>query len=146
MKFKAWDEVNKNMIYYTLLDLINVIDSSNLNKNLRNLVNLTKEDRSPNIMIQYTGKKDMEGTDIYEGDIIYKEIYTSDDPAYNYYGSLGIVEVDEYDNMGWIIVSIDKDNSFYDHGIPNFSFGEIRVTGNIYENPNLIVRTHRSKL
>jgi len=136
IKLRSWNKVNKSMIYYTLVDLISIIDSCNLNKNICDLVYLTDHNRSPNTMMQYVGKKDMDGMPIYEGDIIYKEICAPDDPAYGYYGTLGVVETDP-DNMGWCIVSVDDDNAFYDHGT-NFTFHEIRVIGNIYEHPTLI--------
>ena len=90
------------------------------------------------ILMQYVGMKDMNGKEIYEGDIIRKEMCDYDDPAYGHYGGIGVVEEDAYD-MGWQIRSIDTgDCSFYDNMGINFSFDEIEVIGNIHENPDLI--------
>ena len=88
------------------------------------------------ILMQYTGKKDMNGADIYEDDIIYKETCAPDDPAYGFYGAVGVVKENPY-NMGWIIDSDDV-CVFYSVGGANFLFSEIKVIGNIYENPDLL--------
>ena len=87
------------------------------------------------ILMQFTGKSDKAGVDIYEDDIIYKETCAPDDPAYGYYGAVGVVKEDPY-NMGWVIDAEGSDmDSFYGTG---FEFDEIRVIGNIYENPDLL--------
>ena len=84
------------------------------------------------ILMQYVGKQDMNGNDIYEGDIIQKRI--GQDCSDN----IGIIEEDIL-RMGWIMQPInDEDRFFYnDRGI-NFDFHEIEIVGNIYENPDLI--------
>ena len=86
-------------------------------------------------IMQFTGAKDMHGTDIYEGDIIRKEECSPDDPAFGHYGSIGAIQYD-VDVMGFIVVS--EDDGFYDNTGVIFSFDEIEVIGNIYENPNML--------
>jgi len=82
-------------------------------------------------LMQYTGLKDMNGTEIYEGDIVSFE----DDPAgvvkwnsnfccYTYWESKHIN--DEYESMDWNQL-LKKDCNHY------------IVHGNIYENPDLLL-------
>ena len=85
--------------------------------------------------LQYTGAKDMHKTDIYEGDIVRKEECAPDDPAFGHYGSIGTIRYD-IGTMGFIIDS--EDDGFYDNMGANFSFDEIEVIGNVYENPETI--------
>ena len=86
-------------------------------------------------IMQCTGAKDMNGTDIYEGDIIRKEICSPDDMAYGCYGDIGVVKYDS-SVMGFIIDS--EDDWFYDNRGMNFSFDRIEIVGNIYENPEFL--------
>lgn len=49
-----------------------------------------------------------------------------------------MIKEDLYE-MGWIINAINEgDQSFYDYMGVNFSFNEIEIIGNIYEDPKLI--------
>ena len=91
------------------------------------------------ILMQYVGKQDMNGVDIYEDDIIYKETCAPDDPAHGSYGAVGVIREDTY-NMGWVIEAEGSDaRAFYDHdGCANFEFNEIKVIGNVHENPELL--------
>jgi len=90
------------------------------------------------ILMQYVGMKDMNGKEIYEGDIIRKEMCDYDDPAYGHYGAIGVVKYYE-EVMGFIIDAIDEgETAFYDNMGTNFSWYEIEVIGNIHENPDLI--------
>lgn len=84
--------------------------------------------------LQYTGAKDMYKTDICEGDIVRKEECAPDDPTFGHYDSIGVVKYDP-DVMGSIIDS--EEDGFYDNMGVNFSFDEIEVVGNVYENPEL---------
>ena len=87
-------------------------------------------------LMQYTGKQDINGIDIYEDDIIYKELCDPDDPACGSYGATGVVKENPY-NMGRIIDSDDV-CVFYCVGGANFLFSEVKVIGNIHENPDLV--------
>lgn len=90
------------------------------------------------LVMEYTGAKDKNGTDIYKDDIIRKEECAPDDPAFGHYGSIGVVKYDP-EVMGFVIDAIDTgDDGFYDYMGMNFSFNEIAVIGNIYEDHSLI--------
>jgi hypothetical protein len=74
-------------------------------------------ERFSNVM-QYTGRKDKNGVDIYEGDTFF------DDEV------LCTVEWDKH-TLRWIVTS--------DYGcIPLYANSEIAITGNIHENPELL--------
>jgi len=90
------------------------------------------------VLMQFTGARDMRGKDIYDGDIIRKEECSPDDPAFGYYGTIGVVKYDTT-IMGFTIDTEDTgDTGFYDNGVANFSFDEIKVIGNRFENPELL--------
>ena len=93
IKFRAWDVTHRRMF---------MVDSMDFRENgdvyrVWELKNRTGNDpgllvnRSTCILMQFTGAKDMYGTDIYEGDIIRKEECSPDDPAFGYYGSVGTI-------------------------------------------------------
>ena len=144
-KFRTYDIKNDRMIHYTLGELIAVNLSheyvyryvSNPNR-VEDLMVAIDSNKSRLIHMQYTGAHDMNGDDIYEGDIIYKETGSSDDPTCGFYGAVGVVKEDP-DGMGWIIDSIDEgDHAFYDHSGINFFFSAIKIIGNIYTDQELI--------
>lgn len=132
-KFRTYNPKNNSMIYYTWEDLINTVASIDycgprLNDTMRELISISEFDYSPAMRMQYTGKQDMEGKDIYEGDIIYKELYDSDDYAFGIYDFTGVIEEDP-DGMGWMISSIDEND---------INFHQIKIIGNKYQNPDLL--------
>lgn len=81
------------------------------------------------ILMQYTGRKDKHGKEIYEGDVITCEIYERED--YDDYYSKKPIEVHWSDNATgfWPL----NKGSQWRSGCEN-----IEVIGNIYENPELI--------
>ena len=80
------------------------------------------------IIMQFTGLKDKNGKDIYEGDVLrVLETFSSDDPAYPYYCDVMEVIYAE----AWAAFGLT------DGGASPIK-GQVEVIGNIYENPELI--------
>jgi uncharacterized phage protein (TIGR01671 family) len=81
------------------------------------------------ILIQYTGLKDKNGKEIYEGDIILKKGYEE---------GLGKVYYCET-GMGFFIELIKGYRwAFHYSDGPNWHRDELEIIGNIYENPELL--------
>ena len=87
-------------------------------------------------LMQYTGLKDKNGKEIYEGDVALFETdetveiiggYPRTEPTVN----IGVVK---YDKDSYFV---DGEN-FHDHGERMFSWEELEVIGNIYEAPELL--------
>jgi len=81
-------------------------------------------------LVQYTGLRDKNGKEIYEGDVV-KETFPRDksDPAYDSYGDEGVVEWHE--GIGaWS----------WEHGEEwgMIDSQDVKIIGNIYENPDLL--------
>lgn len=75
------------------------------------------------ILMQYTGLKDKNGKEIYEGDICKNGDYESDAHAYNYRIEEVVYNEKEASFSGW---------NFNEDGMT------CEVIGNIYENPELL--------
>jgi len=106
IKFRAWDDIE--MVYISDLFWFEENHFSSVNDNLGHK------------LMQYTGLKDKNGKEIYEGDIVK--------------GDLGHVGTVEYNAPSFEVRWNDGDCcKIFDavHGV-------IEVIGNIYENPNLL--------
>lgn len=121
IKFRAWDKINKKIIIIQRISFeYNYITSYNFNISLKDI-----------ILMQYTGLKDKNGKEIYEGDIIStKPLFNGDRPYFTVeWGK------NEHNKMtGWM-----QRNNITGVGVLDDSLIEQgEVIGNIYENPNLL--------
>ena len=125
IKFRVWDKVTKR-IHICGEDIHDTISFEiETNKayyyNLQNGCGSLRED-SDYVLMQYTGLKDKNGKEIYEGDIVY--IIPEDET--------GVIEWDN-ESARYIVI--------YDNIITDFDnwYGkDLEVIGNIYDNPELL--------
>jgi hypothetical protein len=111
LKFRAWDKKNSRMAQVYTLGLTG-IEGSTINSGGELLSGCGKENIE---LMQYTGLKDKNGKEIYEGDILKRN------------GENGFIQTVKWDDMGmWNIAGA------------NTADYPIEVIGNIYENPELL--------
>ncbi|EKJ3561488.1 YopX family protein [Enterococcus faecalis] len=141
-KFRAWDDINKKMIYDFYREKIETVDGwykgelvvRNKNEIDCDLLYSSKEEyifrhvkELP--LMQSTGLKDKNGVEIFEGDIVQYR-----DGEYSY---LGIVKRDCYQ---FFIDGIEPDDNYDFIDVSNTFDGtsSLEVIGNIWDNPELL--------
>lgn len=108
IKFRAWIKDKKKMVYgKDATSSAHFTDSFKYRKNEVELM-------------QYTGLKDKNGKEIYEGDVIKAES-----------------RLWQADFKDGCFVGVDFKNVAWDE-LVNIGYGETEVIGNIYENPELL--------
>ena len=129
IKFRVWDIVNKRMLSYgdiMTLPMWEVFPG-------------TPEQRAYEVM-QYTGLKDKNGKEIYEGDVL-KQVKKSSREGYesSSYDKNNFEVVFKYGSF-WL--QRPYDDSVYIRDFPNIDefvgFECFEIVGNIYENPELL--------
>ena len=135
IKFRAWDDINKkwllgydkpNLGGFSMLGEVMAFGEYN-----KMLSSFNLEDWDKIILMQFTGLKDRNGKEIYEGDVI----RCTDDAD-----EISELNSDTgYGNVEWL----NESGMWYVYEINNgidilMQEGYIEVIGNIYENPELL--------
>lgn len=130
IKFRAWDSYNQRMTQvvqtnvsmygYCEQPYVKVVDKDvDITKKLeRKIDTLFAYD-----LMQYTGLKDKNGVEIYEGDIV---------KVNDYYDNICFEGIVEFDNASF---NINQFGAMYHYRWVDY---EVEVIGNIHENPELL--------
>ena len=138
IKFRAWDEMQKVM--HNNFQFIKSGDDGNdwilFTSDKQPIFNYDGWSKNPYFsqqlkIMQYTGLKDRNGKEIYEGDIVYvEEMYSGDYLISSY---IGVVI---WEDGGFFIDGLEKSLGG-ELDTPTIINGAIKIIGNIHENPEL---------
>lgn len=131
-KFRAWDKKDSEMVS---VDLIVFNDRTTTDKahilDERNDVHYLNEI----VLMQYTGLKDNNGVEIYEGDILLFALYDCYDKDTICNGTIVFSNCEFKLKIQFEDGSTQYDNLYYSY---NANCGGVEVIGNIYENHELL--------
>ena len=116
IKFRAWDKINKEMFNVESINF----QERRVYKDVVSYRNFNDIE-----LMQYTGLKDKNNKEIYEGDIVKLR------------ANHGIGVIKYYDEWGAFVVEYIKPRPLAVLGM-NYYKEDIEVIGNIYENPELL--------
>ena len=141
IKFRAWDKKKKTMMPIIEIDWeykevkFREWESKDCeNETVSDWARL--EDTE---LMEFTGCKDKNGKEIYEGDMLrYRYSSTDFKGAVEFHDKILKIgwEGDEERFVGFILRGIDKDGRVWFIAMPNTE--DIEIIGNIYENPKLL--------
>lgn len=138
IKFRAWDVESKEMtlpndILEVLVSMKNEVYAMVKGRN----ETLGGINRDNTILMQYTGLKDKNGVEIYEGDIVKYYDFWDELTGGREKGQQRICRV-EYVGSGFLVVQGDEDGYEQDLFMVKINDDDLEVIGNIYENPELL--------
>lgn len=131
IKFRAWDERNAEMVYSDKEDAFYINP-----KGAMFMYALPKPEPGLDVkyfidykLMQYTGLKDKNGKEIYEGDIL--NAYHNEFEVYE-------IAAVKYSAPAFTLGRYWKDGSHDWYSMEQYDSYELEVLGNIYENPELL--------
>ena len=133
IKFRAWRTDEKYMVTSDT-GVLTALRNCYGNKGLAEQARFSNIDNQPNpnkfILMQYTGRKDINDKEIFEGDIVSFDDCTSTESGYCERGCIGVVE--------WCneTASFEVSNRLSAESYEVLD--ECVIIGNIYENPELL--------
>ena len=152
IKFRAWLTIAKKWIDVNKLEVLRDGQASPSNQSQQFLTTgklIHPIDLPETTTIQqYTGIKDINGKEIYEGDII------KNHTPYEEYCRLAVVVWGKYEYCYWALAVLDLRNKIAPevvHNINGFAlkeelplyqkyFGSYEILGNVYENSDLLIK------
>lgn len=141
IKFRAWDKKEEKFDYDMFVDFEGDVwyyaeinyDTPNTEIDYNNSENRYE-------LMQYTGFKDKNGTEIYEGDIVRLYDIWDELTGGREKGKQRICRV-EYVGSGFLVVQGDEEGYERDLFMAKINDDDLEVIGNIYENPELLERS-----
>lgn len=125
LKLKAWDKVNKKWFDgYDNIEYLFSQDSCD-----------GRMETEKFIYVEYIGRKDKNGKEIYEGNLV-ELLATTDTPGSKYIKRLGKVIWNDLGMGGFCVVVKIKNKNVFAHP-QKCSLIDIEVVGDIYKNPEL---------
>ena len=131
MRFRVWHKEDKVMLSNHLGFMITDTGQLLIESMLGDEETMEKVELENYIVMQYTGLKDKEGVEIYEGDIL--EVEKNEDGTYK--GTInGKTFFDRFQGYSSKI----KVEGMHDINTLRYWNNRVRIIGNIYENPELL--------
>ena len=127
IKFRAWDRELKRWTNYSIDDDLLMFYDKHAE------CWETDQEGERFILCQYTGLKDNEDREIYEGDIV---------KAISFARWIGVVEYSD-ENQAFIFNDLDKKYRGYSTAFMNQFDDGFEILGNIYENPELLKESNQ---
>lgn len=128
IKFRAWDKKCNEMhtfdeVFDVLISMSNQVFALAKGHNST----LAEIERENTVIMQYTGLKDKNGTEIYEGDIV---MY--------YDGEFTFKAIVEWDYWSWYLKGVIPEDNFQFDDVTDRNVSDVQIIGNIYENKELL--------
>lgn len=122
IKFRAWEKTSESMVY----DVQNVsrkrIIGESACESFQEVVDSWEYET-----MQYTGLKDKNGKEIYEGDVVeYLD------------GEFSFIAKVAWSDWMWYLEGINPKESFMFDDVADNETADVEIIGNIYENPELL--------
>lgn len=135
IKFRAWDKkLNK------MLDVLGIYFHRN-----GSVMNISLRDGGHHsgelILLQYTGLKDKNGVEIYEGDVVQDSTGWGGEVRFGKQQRRNHLNEVPEDFIGWYVWGKDPDDSVWTHFdsvTQSLIDGDAEVIGDIYSNPELL--------